>query len=171
MKIRIRTSLILISLITLIGVNANNGFAQIRRTGEAPMPKGLKNKLIKMRIEADKKEFTKLIERSEEVAKLSDEIHKSFKVNKSLTANDSQKLVRLEKLLKKIRRELNAKRVKAKFEEKKPKSLLHALSKLRKSTSSLFKELKKNTRHSISVAAIQSSNAVWSLVKFIRLRR
>ena len=146
------------------------------QTGQNPnnrdqIPEYLRKKLVEMRIAKNKKEFNKLIERSEAVAKLGDEIHSSFEKYKTLTADDEKKLNRVAKLLKKIRRELNAKRDNKSAAEKGPKSLLDAIDNLQKNTTFLFKELKRSTRHSISVAAIQSSNAIWKLVKFIRLRK
>jgi hypothetical protein len=54
--------------------------------------------------------------------------------------------------------------------EEKPLSVLGALKTLQTSTVKLVDELKKNTRYSISVIAVESSNALLNLVKFLRFR-
>ncbi|NNE98061.1 MAG: hypothetical protein HKN25_03470 [Pyrinomonadaceae bacterium] len=136
-----------------------------------PLPDSIKERLVKLRIEDEKKEHARLLKRSEEVAELSEEIQTSYVKNKSLTSTDRKKLDRVERLLKKIRRELRAGKDKDADREKKPNSMNDALSNLRENTLKLYEEVKKTSRHSISVVAIQSSNAVWKLVKFIRFKK
>ena len=139
---------------------------------EEPLPDSIKERLHKLKIEEEKKDHETLLKRSEEVAFLSKEIQSSYAKNKALTSKDQKKLARVEKLLKKIRRELRAGKDNGKIEEKeKPKSLDAAISILQENTLKLYDEVKKTTRHSISVVAIQSSNAVWKLVKFIRFKK
>ena len=50
----------------------------------------------------------------------------------------------------------------------KPSSMSEAIQALQKNTTALLDEIKKTTRHSISAAAIQSSNTVLKIVKFLR---
>ena len=133
-------------------------------------PKTLRERLLKMRIEENKKEFNKLVKRSEEASKLAAEIHLSFKKNEKLTSTDYKKLKRVNKLLKKIRRVLGAGRDK-KNDKKTPVSISVAIKSLHKHSEVLFTEIKKTTRHSISALAIQSSNNVLKLVKFLRLKK
>ncbi len=128
--------------------------------------KSVREKLLKMRIEEEKKEFEKLVERSEKAHKLSIEIRESFEKNKRLTSKDKEKLKNLEKLLRQIRRELRA--GKPDSDKKNPDSVVTALEFLGENTSKLVKEVKKTTRHSVSVAAVQSSNTLVKLVKFLR---
>ena len=54
--------------------------------------------------------------------------------------------------------------------DKKPSTAREAFNILKTTTVKLFDELKKTTRFSISVIAIQNSNSVLRLVKFLRLR-
>lgn len=149
--------------------SANAQIIDIR--GKRHLPIGFREKLIKIRIDEDKEDFNKLISRTETVSKLSKEIHASYEKNNALTPKDWSKLKELKKLLKKIRRKLSAKNDDKKMLNRKPKSLADAINKLRESTAFLLKEIRKTNRYSISVAVIQSSNTVWKLVKFIRLKK
>ncbi|MEZ5346081.1 MAG: hypothetical protein R2681_11060 [Pyrinomonadaceae bacterium] len=131
-----------------------------------PLPDSIKEKMIEMRIEDQKEDFKELVARSEEVVKLTEEIETSFKENNKLTSEDKEKLSQVEDLLEKIRKELRADKDKEKVNP--PKSILLAVQALREDTVTLLDEIKKTSRHSISVVAIQSTNAVLKLVKFLR---
>ena len=141
------------------------------RNRAEPLPDNIKERLIKLKIDEEKKDHDKLLKQSEEVAVLSEEIQASYTKNKALTSKDQKKLDRVEKLLKKIRRELRAGKDDKEDEREKPSSLNDAISNLHQNTLKLYEEVKKTTRHSISVVAIQSSNAVLKLVKFIRFKK
>ncbi len=139
-------------------------------------PKSIKESLAKQRIETEKKDFQELLARGEEVAKLSRELEKSFAQNNSLTPEDEKKLNRVEKLVKKIRSEIGADNVgddeRGEIEpEEKPSNVLNALKSLQSTTGKLVAELKKQTRHTVSVVAIQSSNILLKVVRFIRFRK
>lgn len=143
-------------------------------------PKSIKESLAKQRIETEKKDFEQLIARGEEVAKLSFELEKSFAQNNSLTSEDQKKLNRVEKLVKKIRSEMGGdddgdddgdNEVSGIGVEEKPSNILGALKSLQNTTGKLVVELKKQTRHTVSVVAIQSSNALLNFVRFIRFRK
>lgn len=134
------------------------------------VPKGIKESLAKQRIDREKKDFAELLERGEEALKLTDELEKSFvKNNNAFSNEDQRKLDRLEKVVKKIRNELGGDSDDE--VEEKPLSLLNALKSLQNNTVKLVDELKKTTRYSISVVAVESSNALLSLVKFLRFRK
>ena len=164
---RPRILLFSVFLIALMAICTN---AQTGRNGRGePLSKMMREKLVEMQIEEQKKDFDKLVERSELVAKLSKEIETSFSENKKLTDKDRKKLEQVDSLLKKIRRELRAS--KANTNEKIPNSVVLAIEHLKENTSKLFEEVKKTTRHSISAVAIQSSNTVLKLVKFLRFGR
>jgi hypothetical protein len=139
-------------------------------------PKSIKESLAKQRIEIEKKDFEQLLARGEEVAKLSSELEKSFAQNKSLTSEDEKKLNRVEKLVKKIRSEIGADNdgdeESSEIEpEEKPSTVLNALKSLQSTTGKLVAELKKQTRHTVSVVAIQSSNILLKVVRFIKFRK
>lgn len=136
-----------------------------------PLSEQAKERMMTLCIEENKKEFKKLIKNSEEVAKLSSEIETSFTENNRLSNDDQKKLKRVEKLLKKIQKELRANKDDEDENEDKPSSTLQAIKDLQTNTTKLLKEIKKTTRYTISTAAIQSSNVVMKIVKFLRFRK
>ena len=130
-------------------------------------PKTVKETLAKGRIDREKKDFEELVERGEEAAKISDEISKSFAKHNNFTSDDKKKLDRLEKLVKKIRSELGGDDDDS--VENKPSSISAAVKTLQDTTVDLVDTIKKSTRYSVSVAAIESSNALLKIVRFIRI--
>ena len=77
-----------------------------------------------------------------------------------------RKLKEVQKLVKKVRSELRAS---GDDDEKDlPEDVVEALQLLHKSASDLMSEIKKTTRHSVSLVAIKSSNTVMKIVKFLR---
>ena len=137
------------------------------------LPKNIKETMAKQRIEREKKEYEELLKRSEEAVKLSEELEKSFTNSNQLSSDDQKKLDRLEKLVKKIRGDLGGdddgeQGLNEKEKPEKPSTLENAFKTLPKNAAQLFSEIKKSTRYSISVIAIQTSNVLLKLVKFIR---
>lgn len=143
-----------------------------RSKPQEEMPKGIKETLFKKKLEQEKKEFAELLARGEEAAKISEEIKLSFDKNSDLTGEDRKKLDRLEKLVKKIRDDLGGEDDENEAVEKeRPKDLVNALIAVQENASNLLSALKKTSRLTISAVAIESSNAVLKLVKFIRFSR
>lgn len=130
-------------------------------------PKPIKETLKKHEIEQSKKEHEKMLENGEEAVRLSEELAASFEKNNQLSAKDVEKLERIEKLVKKIRNELGGDD-EEEPEDAKPSTIEVAVKTLRKTTVSLLDELKKTTRYSISAVAIQSSNSLLDIVRFLR---
>lgn len=153
-----------------LGVSAQFPDASGRdpRTGkQEELPKVLKENMQKGRIEEEKKEYEEMIKRGEEAAKLSEELSKSFEQNQTLSPVDVKKLARLEKLVKKIRDDLGGEDDNE-FDSNKPSSLMTAMKSVQENASSLLTALKKTTRLTISAVAIETSNTVLKLVRFIR---
>ncbi len=134
------------------------------------VPKNIQESLAKQRIDREKKEFAELLERGEEALKLSDELEQSFAQNNKFSNEDQKKLDRLEKVIKKIRVELGSEGGDDETKDK-PLSVLTALKILQTDTVKLLDELKKTSRYSISVVAVESSNALLNLVRFLRFRK
>lgn len=131
-------------------------------------PKGIQESLAKQRIEREKKDYDDLLKRGEEAAKLSDELEKSFAQSNQLSAEDKKKLDRLEKVVKKIRSELGADDDESIELDDKPLSVINALKYLQNNTVKLVDELKKTSRYSVSVVAVESSNLLLKVVRFLR---
>lgn len=129
-------------------------------------PKNIKETLKKQEIERNKKDYDEMLKNGEEAAKLSEELAASFDKNQKLSGKDKEKIERIEKLVKKIRKELGGDS--DADEEVKPSTMEAAVKSLRNTTFSLLDELKKTTRYSISVVAIQSSNSLLNIVRFLK---
>jgi membrane-associated HD superfamily phosphohydrolase len=144
-------------------------FAQRTEPKEEPSD-GLKETMAKWRIKAEKKDFEELQKKGEETEKLVDELTESFTEKKKLTSEDTVKLEKLEKLVKKIRNEVGAQNDDEDTDDM-PKDLVEAFATLHEKTTNLLKELKKATRHTVSAIAIETSNSLLKIVRFIRLKR
>ena len=137
-------------------------------------PKSLKEMLEKMRIAKAKKEHDDLIERGEEVLKIAEQIDESYSANARFTEDDLARLASIEQKVKKIRKEIGAKDDDDSLSEGRdemPSAISDAFKTLRSTTAKLVDELKKTTRFSISAIAIESSNTVMKLARFLRVRR
>lgn len=141
------------------------------------VPKNFKEMLIKKRIEQEKKEHDELLKRGEEAVEISAQLEQSFAQNNQLSALDRERLDYLASLLKKIRKEIGASDEGAEDEpntteteakEEKPSTMEAAFKVLQSTTVKLVDELKKTTRFTISAIAIQSSNSLLRIVRFIR---
>jgi len=145
-----------------------------RQQPKEDLPKNIKETLAKQRIEREKKDYEELLKRSEEAVKLCEELEKSFADSNQLSSQDIKKLEKLEKLVKKIRGELGGDdddeqaNIADKDKKELPSTMVNAFKTLQTNAVRLFDEIKKSTRYSVSVIAIQTSNALLKLVKFIR---
>lgn len=138
------------------------------------MSKGLKETRIKMRIDREKKDHDEMLERGEEVRRLSERLGKSFAQNGNLSETDRAALETVEKNAKKIRSELggddNDEKIDELLQAGKKASFANAVDTLKNAATNLADELKKTTRFSISATAIQSSNAVLTIARFLRIK-
>jgi leucyl aminopeptidase (aminopeptidase T) len=132
-----------------------------------PLSKQMKERMIELCIEETKKDFDKMVERTEELVRISNEIEESYKIHRAFLKDDREKLDKAEELLSKIRKELHADDD-DKDKKDRPKNMLEAVELFQKNSVALLDEIKKTTRHSISAVAIQSSNTVMRLVRFLR---
>ena len=151
--------------------SAESRFPSDRKEKEE-LPKTMKEMLTKKRIEQDKKEHDELLKRGEEALEISSQLEESFSQHNQLSALDRTRLDELAGLLKKIRRGIGAEDddvddVAAESDDK-PSTLESAFKALQSTTVKLVDELKKTTRFSISAVAIQSSNTLLRIVRFIR---
>lgn len=140
-------------------------------TRKEELPQGVKENLAKSRIAKEKKDYEELIKRGEEALKLSEDLEKSFDENKTLSSQDRKKLERLEKLVKRIRSDLGGgdDRESLENDDNTPLSIATAFKYLQENTVKLVEELKKSTRYSVSAVAIQSTNFLLRIVKFVRI--
>ena len=147
-----------------------------RRADDSPF--GLKDMLAKQKAEREKKDHEEMLERGAEALRLTKQLEASYAANGSLSPQDRSKLESLERVVTKIRKELGASEDSEAVplgiqgvEEPKPSTMDEAFKFLQTSTVKLVDELKKTTRFTISVIAIQSSNTVLKIVRFLRVRK
>lgn len=138
--------------------------AEDRRHQRENLPKGIQETLQRRKIEEEKKDFNQLLQRGEEAISLSEEILSSYSQNNFLTEEDRKKLEKIEKSIRRIRDYLGGEED---GEEKTEviRSLKETLESLRENSERLLSILKKTSRYSISVTAIEISN---NLIKTIR---
>lgn len=140
----------------------------------------LKEMLARQKAERDKKDYEDMLKRGEEALRLAKQLENSFEQNKAFSSDDKARLDSLEKVVTKIRKELggdedseadDAGYMKPAEEVPNPSTLEEGFKYLQSTTVKLVDELKKTTRFSISVVAIQTSNNVLKLVRFLRLKK
>lgn len=135
--------------------------------------------MAKLRSERDKKDHQDMLERGEQALRLANQLEAAFEQNKNLSPQDKARLESLEEVVEKIRKELGGNddgddedlSSQKPASDGKPSTMEDAFKFLRSTTVKLVDELKKTTRFSISAVAIQSSNNVLKIVKFLRLRK
>lgn len=147
------------------------------RSRRPDLPAGLKEMLAKQKAERDRKDHEAMLARGEEALRLTKQLEDSFATNGELSRQDKSRLESLEKVVAKIRKELGGDDDDGEIgaiqgsEEPRPSNLQEAFKYLQSTTVKLVDELKKTTRFSISAVAIQSSNTVLKLVRFLRIRK
>ena len=164
------SKLIFIFSLVLAGVSLASAQTERNPQPKLDLPESMKENLAKRRIKDEEEEYQKLIKSSEEAVKISEELSKSYEENNKFSNEDQKKLEKLEKVVKKIRRDLGAEDDKE-DEVNKPSTLINTLYTIKEKTSKLLIELKKTSRYSISVIAVESSNIVFKLVRFLRFSK
>lgn len=135
---------------------------------DSPASRGMLENKERWRMAAEEKEHRELLERSDRVAQLTDQLNKSFGQNSAFANGDATKLAELEKLVKKIRKNLGAGDDDDTMDETKPATLAQAFIQLSEMGATLNEELKKQTRHEISADSIAKSNEMLDLINLIR---
>lgn len=140
---------------------------------EDDRPLSIIESLEKSRIERAKKDHAQMIERGQEAFKLSEQLERAFEQNGRLTEREFVKVAEVEKIVKKIRSELGGDGDGE--DDIKSESIFpspgEAVKTLRSAVGTLYAELKKTTRFTISAAAIQTSNAVIKLSRILRITK
>lgn len=131
--------------------------------------------LAKQQSAREKKEFAELVERANEALKISKDLAAALEKNKALTETERKQLAEYEKLVAKIRDDLGGDddgetNVVTDKNGKPPQDVRDGVLYLKRSTANLLDQIQKSTRFSISVAAIETSNTLIRLARFLRLK-
>jgi hypothetical protein len=156
------------------GTGADNRQSFTRPCEGKDLPRFEEETCAKMRIEQSKKEHDEMLKRSEEVRQLSERLERSFVLNGKLSSEDRNLLESLEKNVRKIRSELGGSDDDEKIDDVlkggQNTPFADAVDTLKNTAVTLADEVNKTTRFSISAAAIQSSNAVLAVARFLRVK-
>ena len=135
------------------------------------LPKNVRETREKMRISQEEKEYNQMMERAEEAVRLSERIARSFGANGRLSDMDLASIESFEKNVKKIRSDLGGDDDEKKVDDvlgEKKLTVGDAVNALKATSATLFAELKKTTRFSVSAASIETSNAAIKIARFLR---
>ena len=157
-----------LSAATFVGAQFDNDPSNRVRT--EPLPQNIQETLAKQRIADEEEQFEELIKRGEQAAQISEVLADSFEKRQTLTSDDRNKLKDLEKLIKGIRKDLGG-GDDDDANEISPDSTAEAIESLKEAASDLVDEIKKSNRHTISAVAIEGSNALLKLVRFLRFSK
>lgn len=148
-----------------------------RNSGRIELPNNMQEMLQKQRAAKLKREHDEMLKRGETALSIASELDEAYAMNETFTTAERKKLEELEELVEKIRRDLGgasdgeADPRYVEDDEAKPTSTKDAISFLKDTTVKLYDELKKTSRFTVSALAIQSSNTVIRLARFLRLRK
>jgi hypothetical protein len=165
------TLLILLAAVVSFGQDASQGTVGAREDSQDDQPRTVRETMVKMRIDEEKKEYTEMLDRGKQAQKLSEELEHDFVAKNQLTRDDYDKLANLEKLVKKIRGNLggeDADDLADDDDNAVPNNPADAVKALGSFASKLVDELTKTSRFSVSVAAIQSTNALLKVCRFLK---
>lgn len=137
-----------------------------QRPREEP-PQPVLEQMARLKLENEKRDFQELIDTSSTLADSAKSLLELSGTGRPLQEILDKNLDRIERLTKKIRSELGA-GDDSKEPTEYPDSLKDALKALSSEASALSEEIKKSSRFSISVAAIQHANTLLDLVSHIR---
>lgn len=161
--------------------NNSSLYPDSKETEKSDQPKSVRELLEKARIDKEKKDFETMLSRGEEALKISEQLENALETTSQLTDKDLAKIESLEKIVKKIRAELGGNdeddvdtsddNSTPRPKVTPPNSVVEGFKALKDTTVMLVDELKKTTRFSISAAAIQSTNAVLRLARFLRFKK
>mgnify|MGYP001497900803 CR=1 FL=1 len=170
-------SALLLGAAEIISAQSDSGIlpASGRAESKEDQPRNFREMLSKQRVERERKDHEELLKRGDEAARLTEQLENAFEQTNTLTSKDKQNLETLEKIVVKIRKELGGDdddgEEAIEVKGRRPSTLGEAFDSLKETTMKLVDELKKSSRFTVSAIAIQSSNNVLKLVRFLRLRK
>lgn len=135
----------------------------------------LKGMLAKQQSAREKKEYAQLLERATNAVELSEQLAKNLEKKQAFSEPDKKQLAEFEKLLSRIREDLGGDddggtNITTEGNSIAPRDVREGVLYLKRSTENLLDQLKRSTRFSISVAAIETSNTLIRLARFLRLK-
>jgi len=124
-------------------------------------PRSIRESLSRMRIEKEKKDFNEMVKRGDDAAKIASELRDD------LPAGQQDQISNIGKLVKKIHDGLGAEGS-DNDPDALPASQSEAIRMLKEQVNDLTEELKKCSRFTVSASAIDRTNEILRLVKYLR---
>lgn len=137
-------------------------------------PRTFQEMMLRQRLKKEKKDYEDLVKRGEEAARLTGKLEDSFATKNTFSSQDRATIDSLEKVVLKIRDELGGNDdddPDSKDQIQRPSNLKEALNLLQNTTTKLVDEIKRSSRFTVSAVAIQSSNTVIKIVRFLKLKK
>jgi hypothetical protein len=131
-----------------------------QRKKEDP-PRGIQESLSKMRIEKDKKDFNEMLRRGDDAAKL------AASLKEGTLAGQQDQIAGIAKLIKKIREELGAEGSIDNRDSELPNTQSDAIKALKEQVNGLSEDLRRSTRFTVSASAIDRTNEILRLIKYL----
>lgn len=123
----------------------------------------------RLRIERDKKDYDEMIARGNEMLKRTTHLASTVETGGGITEREKGQIAAIEKLAKQIRNQLGGDDDEyLATANKGPMSDIAAVQSLKNATVELNEELKKTSRFTISASAIQSSNEVLRIARYLK---
>jgi hypothetical protein len=146
-----------------------------RETAPRDTPRSPYEALARHRSSQAKKQHEEMLKRGDEALELVDRLQSSLDKNEAFTTRDAKDLESIEKLVNRIRKDLGAGSLDREDDEQTQKARSagprEAFGYLKRSVYTLVSELNKTSRFSISAAAIQTSDGIIKIARFLRLKR
>lgn len=161
--------------IFVIGMASTN-FAQ-NADGRSPItgpgdsrPQPIREMMYKMQLDREKKEFAEMLERGDKAIEILDEIESNLSSNASLSPKDRERLDELEKLTKRVLNGLGGDTENdPTVRPEEPADIVDGIKMLRERTVKLVDELKRISRYTTSVMAIETSNSMLRLIRVLKV--
>ncbi len=165
-------ALIFLLLLSVLSISAQRDPTDAGSVSPADQYERLtyKKLLSKAQAKERQKDYDEMVQRSEDALSLSAKLEKSLLEHNQVTKKDADDLKSLEKLVSKILNGMGG----DDYDDENvntPNNFQDAVKYLRTATVELADEIQKTTRFSISAAAIETSNAVLRVIKFLRFKR
>lgn len=166
------TSALFFSLAASASAQAPFGAQEGAVPGPSPQRRGdlgspAEEMLRRAEIKHEEESHAEMVERSDEAARIGEELLDSFNKTNALSAGDFKKLERMEKLTRKIRGSAGGSDSQEGLEDL-PGEIEAAVSRLAEASGALKKSVEKTSRLVINAAVIKNSNEVIGLIRHIR---
>jgi len=134
----------------------------------------LRGAMTRLRIEKEKRAYDEMIERAEQIVKISEQLADSADKQNEITQADREQFAALEKLTKKVMDSLGGNGNDIELDPdavQPPADIRSGILTLKEDAAKMLEEVKKTTRFTVTTAAIESSGVVLKIVRYLKLAK